>query len=86
MNSIKSITLLITTFCVSMLYAVDNNTYIKQQVAYKDQVAWMSTTAKRVGTILLYVAQRQWTRWRRRIIWHANHETYGTDYYMDNND
>ena len=68
MNSIKSITLLITTFCVSMLYAVDNNTYIKQQVAYKDQVAWMSTTAKRVGTILQSVAQQLWIRWRKHTI------------------
>ena len=39
MNPIKSITLLITILCVSMLYAEDNNTYIKQQVAYKDQGA-----------------------------------------------
>ena len=35
----KSITLLIAILCVSMLYAEDNNTYVKQQVAYKDQGA-----------------------------------------------
>lgn len=35
MNPIKSITLLITILCVSTLYA-EENTYIKQQVAYKD--------------------------------------------------
>ena len=38
MKAIKSITLLITILCVSMLYAEDN-IYIKQQVAYKDQGA-----------------------------------------------
>jgi hypothetical protein len=34
----KSITLLIAILCVSMLYA-EENTYIKQQVAYKDSGA-----------------------------------------------
>ena len=38
MNSIKSITLIIAILCVSMLYA-EGNTYIKQQVTYKDQGA-----------------------------------------------
>ncbi len=36
MNPIKSITLLTAILCVSTLYAEDNNTYIKQQVAYQD--------------------------------------------------
>ena len=31
--------LIIFSICVSMLYAEDNNTYVKQQVAYKDQGA-----------------------------------------------
>ena len=38
MNPIKLFLALAATFCVSMLYAEDN-TYIKQQVAYKDQGA-----------------------------------------------
>jgi hypothetical protein len=38
MNSIKSIMLLTAILCVSMLYA-EENTYIKQQVAYKDSGA-----------------------------------------------
>ena len=32
----KSKLLIIFSICVSTLYAEDNNTYIKQQVAYKD--------------------------------------------------
>ena len=32
----KSKLLIIFSFCVSMLYAEDNNTYIKQQVAYEE--------------------------------------------------
>ena len=36
MNPIKSFFALSAILCVSMLYAVDNNTYIKQQVAYQD--------------------------------------------------
>jgi hypothetical protein len=39
MNPIKLFLTLSAILCVSMLYAVDNNTYIKQQVAYKDQGA-----------------------------------------------
>ena len=39
MNPIKSFFALSAILCVSMLYAEDNNTYIKQQVAYKDQGA-----------------------------------------------
>ena len=39
MNPIKLFLALAATFCVSILYAEDNNTYIKQQVAYKDQGA-----------------------------------------------
>ena len=39
MNPIKSFLALSAILCVSMLYAEDNNTYIKQQVAYKDQGA-----------------------------------------------
>ena len=39
MNPIKSFLALTAILCVSMLYADDNNTYIKQQVAYKDQGA-----------------------------------------------
>jgi len=33
----KSKLLIIFSICISTLYAEDNNTYIKQQVAYKDQ-------------------------------------------------
>ena len=36
MNPIKSFLALTAILCVSTLYAEDNNTYIKQQVAYKD--------------------------------------------------
>jgi hypothetical protein len=36
MNPIKLFLALAATFCASMLYAEDN-IYIKQQVAYKDQ-------------------------------------------------
>ena len=39
MNLIKLFFALSAILCVSMLYAEDNNTYIKQQVAYKDQGA-----------------------------------------------
>ena len=39
MNPIKSFLALSAILCVSMLHAEDNNTYIKQQVAYKDQGA-----------------------------------------------
>ena len=39
MNPIKSFLALTAILCVSMLYAEDNNTYIKQQVAYEDQGA-----------------------------------------------
>ena len=39
MNPIKLYLVLSAILCVSMLYAVDNNTYIKQQIAYKDQGA-----------------------------------------------
>ena len=39
MNPIKSFLALTAILCVSMLYAEDNNTYIKQQVAYVDQGA-----------------------------------------------
>ena len=39
MKPIKSFLALSAILCVSMLYAEDNNTYIKQQVAYKDQGA-----------------------------------------------
>mgnify|MGYP003544433150 CR=1 FL=1 len=39
MNPIKSFLALSAILCVSMLYAEDNNTYIKQQLAYKDQGA-----------------------------------------------
>ena len=39
MNPIKLYLVLSAILCVSMLYAVDNNTYIKQQVAYNDQGA-----------------------------------------------
>ena len=39
MNPIKSFLALTAILCVSTLYAEDNNTYIKQQVAYKDQGA-----------------------------------------------
>ena len=38
MNRVKSITLLITILCVSIVHA-EESTYIKQQVAYKDQDA-----------------------------------------------
>ena len=38
MNPIKSFLALSAILCVSMLYA-EENTYIKQQVAYKDQGA-----------------------------------------------
>ena len=38
MNPIKSFFALSAILCVSMLYA-EENTYIKQQVAYKDQGA-----------------------------------------------
>ena len=31
-------------------------------------MAWMSTTAKRVGTILLFAEPQQWIRWQRSII------------------
>ena len=31
-------------------------------------MAWMSTTAKRVGTILPFAVQPRWTHWRRSII------------------
>ena len=33
-------------------------------------MAWMSTTAKRVGIILLFAVQPPWIRWRRSIIQH----------------
>ena len=36
MKSLKSFLALSAILCVSMLHAEDNNTYIKQQVAYKD--------------------------------------------------
>ena len=36
MNSIKSFLASIAILCVSILYAEDNNTYIKQQVAYEE--------------------------------------------------
>ena len=36
MKSLKLFLALSAILCVSMLYAEDNNTYIKQQVAYKD--------------------------------------------------
>ena len=36
MNPIKSFLTLSAILCVSILYAEDNNTYIKQQVAYQD--------------------------------------------------
>ena len=39
MNLIKLFLALSAILCVSVLYAEDNNTYIKQQVAYKDQGA-----------------------------------------------
>ena len=39
MNPIKLFFALSAILCVSMLYAEDNNVYIKQQVAYKDQGA-----------------------------------------------
>lgn len=39
MKSIKSFLALSAILCVSIRYAEDNNTYIKQQVAYKDSGA-----------------------------------------------
>ncbi len=39
MNPIKLFLALTAILCTSTLYAEDNNTYIKQQVAYKDQGA-----------------------------------------------
>lgn len=39
MNPIKSFLALSAILCISTLYAEDNNTYIKQQVAYKDSGA-----------------------------------------------
>lgn len=37
MNPLKLFLALSAILCVSMLYAEESNTYIKQQVAYKDQ-------------------------------------------------
>ena len=39
MNPIKLFLASVAILCVSMLHAEDNNTYIKQQVAYKDSGA-----------------------------------------------
>ena len=39
MNPLKLFLALTAILCVSTLYAEDNNTYIKQQVAYEDQGA-----------------------------------------------
>ena len=56
----KSKLLIIFSFCVSMLYAEDNNTYIKQQVAYEESEESPYATAfkRNPGSSMLHDRQR----------------------------